>query len=123
MKEKQLQKQIVEFLNYQNCFCWVNNAGFIPVGKGKSKRMVKVGQAGESDIFGIYKKDGRFISFEVKTPKRRSRVTQKQTDWLRSVALYDAYCGLVVSSDEALWILEHGEPGVVYGIDEEINLE
>jgi len=82
--------------------------------------MIKVGRAGESDIFGIHKDSGRFIALEVKQPKTRNRVTRAQQDYLRMVALYNGYAGLVTSPEEALAIIKQGEPGVAYGIDEEI---
>jgi hypothetical protein len=119
--EKYIQRAIIEFLNYHGCWCWRNNAGAIPVtGKNGKKRVIKVGRAGESDIFGIHKASGVFISFEVKVPKRKNMVTEVQKDFLRNVSLCGGYCGVVTSPEEALSIIEKGKPGIVYGIDQEI---
>lgn len=120
MLEKYIQRAIIEFLNYHGCWCWRNNAGVLPMESRGKKRMIKVGIAGESDIFGIHKDSGRFIAFEVKQPKTRNKVTQAQRDYLRMVALCNGYSGLITSPDEALAIIKRGKPGIAYGIDKDI---
>lgn len=105
MKEKQIEKQIIEFLNYQDCWVWNNNSGMIPIKGKRGTRMIKVGKAGESDIFGIHKPTGRFISIEVKTPKRRTRVTQNQQEFINRVLDANGIAGVATSCEEALAII------------------
>lgn len=101
MKEKQLQKAIVEALNYKGCYCWVANAGLIPLTyKGKT-RMIRVGQAGTSDIIGL-RKDGKFIAIEVKLPKRRKMVTALQQQFIDYIKEKGGVAGVATSIKEAL---------------------
>lgn len=106
MLEKHIVSATIEFLNYQGCFCWRNNAGNIPIETNGKKRMIKVGRAGESDIFGIHKKSGRFIAIEIKLPKRRNRVTPAQQNFIDDVLLCNGIAGIATSPEEALKIIE-----------------
>lgn len=104
--EKQLCNAIVEFLNYSGCFCWRNNAGLIPVfDKYGKQRRIKVGRKGEPDIIGVRRKDGRFIGLEVKTPKRRKKVTLAQQLFLTRLQNYGAIAAVVCSPEEALHVV------------------
>lgn len=83
MLEKDIQKQIMEWLEYRpNCFVWRQNAG-MRVGKYTNK----VGQTsthafrsasvqGISDIIGIW--HGRPLAIEVKQPKKEPTPEQRQ---------------------------------------------
>lgn len=104
MTEKQLQKQIVEFLNYNGCNVWMTNAGQVPI--GDTGRRIKVGFAGLSDIIGIRRRDGRFIAIEVKLPKRRKNVSDKQAEFLAKTKLFGGIVGVATSPEEALQIIE-----------------
>lgn len=103
MKEKDLCKTIIEFLNYQGYYCWRVNSGMIETKQG---HRVKLNQAGTSDIQGIRKKDGRFICLEVKLPKTIKNVTELQRIYLYKMREYGAITGVVTSPDEALTIIE-----------------
>lgn len=70
MTEKQIETQILTWLNYQkDFFCFkINTVGiFDPVRKVFRKNQNRFVINGTSDILGLYK--GRFIAIEVKTPQ------------------------------------------------------
>lgn len=96
---------MVQVLNMQGCHVWRTNAGLIPQQTNGRFRMVRVGQAGQSDIIGLRKKDGRFISIEVKKPQTKSRVSPDQKLWLDSMLSFNALAGVATTVEEALAII------------------
>ena len=107
MTEKQLQSSIIEFLNYSGkCWVWNNNAGMIPATYKGKKRMIQVGQAGSPDVMGMRKSDGCFIGIEIKLPKRRKNVTEKQEMFLENIRLNGGIAGVATTPEEALEIVE-----------------
>lgn len=109
MKEIHLQRAIVETLNYNHCLVWRTNSGLLGVGEGRSKRMVRVGYAGQSDIQGIHKLSGRFIAIEVKLPETRNRVSDLQQQFLDNIFEAGGIVGVATSTDEALAIIKEYE--------------
>ena len=104
--EKDLCNNIVTVLNMKGCHVWRQNAGMIAVETATgSRRVIRVGQPGQSDIIGIRKRDGRFIAIEVKKPQTRSRVTPLQSLWLKEMTEYGALAGVATSEEEALEIV------------------
>ena len=82
-KESVIQKHILFYLGYSKDVVpvfWRQNAGAVKT----ENRFVKLGKAGVSDIIGMLW-DGRFLAIEVKTPKRRTKVTQAQQTFLDNV--------------------------------------
>lgn len=76
VKEKDIQKQILEYLSYRHIFCWRNNSGAFKY-EGKSKmNYVRYGLKGSSDILGIMP-DGRFLAIEVKNDKGKLSEAQE----------------------------------------------
>lgn len=71
--EKDIQKQILEYLPYIGIFAWRTNSGVIFYG-GHAHRMAPPGTA---DIIGIMP-DGRFLGIEVKRPKGVVSAVQKE---------------------------------------------
>ncbi len=70
MKEKDLQKAILDFLNCNGVLAWRNNTGsFAGEYKGK-KRFVRFSTPGAADIFALLKK-GPFLAIEVKASGKR----------------------------------------------------
>jgi hypothetical protein len=65
IKEQQIQKACLEYLNYKGHFVWKqNNTGILkPDGK-----YIPSGLKGVSDILGI-SKDGKFLAIEIKSEK------------------------------------------------------
>lgn len=106
MTEKQLQKAIIEYLNYNGCFVWMVNAGKIRIGTGSNTRFFNGAPTGHSDIQGIHKKTGRFIAIEVKKPGKIKNVTTYQSDFLNKIAMAGGIAGVATSCDEALKIIE-----------------
>lgn len=84
--EKSIENAILVYLNYlPRCYAWkVNNVG---IWDAKRKIYRKARNPfiinGISDINGVYM--GRFLAIEVKTPKRRSRVSESQEHFLKMV--------------------------------------
>lgn len=71
MLEKDIKRQIIQYLRFKNIFCWVqSNVGIYDQASGKYRKLNGIGQMkGVSDILGIYK--GRPLAIEVKTPTGR----------------------------------------------------
>jgi len=104
--EKQIQKAIIEALNYHNCWCWRQNAGMLKLKDGQGRtRVVRVGIKGISDIIGIQRGTGRLIAIEVKTPKRKNKVTFYQRHFLDLIREYGGISGVACSPKEALEII------------------
>lgn len=76
MKEAELQKAIIKYLNAIGILAWRNNTGgFVGTYKGK-KRFVRFGIPGAGDIFGLTK-CGKFLSIEVKVLGKRPTILQE----------------------------------------------
>ena len=72
IKEKDLQKQILEYLNLKGHYCWRNNSGAFKTERGGFYRM---GMIGSPDIIGVAK-NGCFIGIEVKINGNKPSVYQ-----------------------------------------------
>lgn len=83
MKEKDIQKAILDYLRWQGILVLRTNAGkfFIKNKQGKI-RMIKVGESGISDIIFCLK-GGIFGAIECKTPK--GKLTLPQSNFLEKV--------------------------------------
>jgi hypothetical protein len=69
-------KACLDFLRMKGIFCWRNNQGVIPTGKGGYRRFQ--GLKGVSDILGILPDGtGRFLAIECKRPGAYLRPEQK----------------------------------------------
>lgn len=79
MKETALVKSILMEAGYsKEVTLWRNNTGGVHYeGKNGKTRFVKFGVKGASDIFGIRKKDGKFIAIECKVGKNKLTVFQE----------------------------------------------
>ncbi len=65
VKESQIQKAILEYLQLRRIYCWKNHSTGIFNAKGGG--FIPTGKPGISDILGILK-GGRFLAIEVKKP-------------------------------------------------------
>ena len=103
-KEIQLQKQIVEWLNYQGHFVWRTNVGlafyYAPTGQ---KRAFRSGFKGLADIVGILR-DGRFLAIECKVGTNKP--TDNQKDFLQEVVSRGGVAFWTKSFDEAVAMLK-----------------
>ena len=86
-------------LQYDRRVAWVErmNTGAVAVGEGKSRRFVRFGFPGCSDIIGMMK-DGRFLAIEVKS--RIGRATEAQAAFLERVRANGGVSGIVRSVDD-----------------------
>lgn len=66
--EKDIKREIVTFLKYNNIFCWVQpSTGIYDVSKGRFRSLNGYGmRRGVCDVLGIYR--GKFLAIEVKVP-------------------------------------------------------
>lgn len=80
-KEKDLQKAILEALQFIGGFFWRQNSGVFP--DKNEVRRIRSGVKGIGDILGVYK--GRFISIEVKTEKTKKNVSISQMAFMETV--------------------------------------
>lgn len=70
--EKDIQKQILDYLKIRGIFHWRNNVG---AGKLQGGRFVQFGVAGAPDIFALHK--GVSYGIEVKRPGKKQSELQK----------------------------------------------
>ena len=72
--EKEIEKNILEYLSFNRVFAWKNNSVGIydPIKKTFRKPVSKYLINGVADILGILP-DGRFLAIEVKTPRNNKR--------------------------------------------------
>lgn len=86
MLEKDLQKQILDYLSYKKGKYWrVNSGAVVAENKGK-KRFFRFNSInGVSDIIGI-NKEGIFIAIEVKV--KPNKLTQEQKDFIDMVNFF-----------------------------------
>ena len=102
MTEKQIENQILHFLNLQpKTFAWKNNSVgiFDPVNKNFRKKG-RFNINGVSDILGVT--DRQFFVIEVKDPKRKMNVSDEQKAFLRKISGLGHQAAVVCSLDEAV---------------------
>lgn len=85
MKESDLQKQILDYLSYQNGVFWrINSGGIKGTRNGKDYYYKFNSMAGISDIIGIMP-NGTFFACEVKIGKNKpTKIQQEFIDMIRS---------------------------------------
>jgi len=99
LTEKQIQSQILEYLNLSGHYCWRNNTGqMTAIDKYGKQRRWRAGIKGSSDIIGI-SKDGKFIAIECKRPGKK--VTQDQQWFLDEISKRGGI-GIVATSYEQI---------------------
>lgn len=98
MTEKQIESQILEWLNYQPGVMAfkINTTGIYDPKRQVFRRILNPFiHLGTSDILGLC--NGTFFCIEVKTPKRLRQVTDEQWRFLEQVKSRGGY-GIVASS-------------------------
>lgn len=98
MKEKDIQKAVLEYFNMNGFWVWRNNSGAFVLGD-KKKRFFRAGFSGISDLIGIAP-DGKFIAVEVK--RKGGKLTEKQKHFLELVRDMGGYALVVYSIDDAI---------------------
>lgn len=76
MKEKVIQTQILQLLGYMGIVAYRINAGMLPMGEGRYRRMVRMAPRGFSDIMGVLP-GGRALFIEVKAGKNKPTEAQQ----------------------------------------------
>lgn len=89
LKEREIQKLILDYLQARGIFAWRNNTGAFAGEHNGKKRFVRFGFPGVADILGIIRTEaevgsgihrntfGRFLSIEVKRPGGKQTDDQK----------------------------------------------
>ena len=74
--ESEIKKQILEYLTVTNIFAWRQNCGAFIQEENGTKRFIRCGIPGCSDIIGCLP-DGRFLAVECKRPGGKLTMAQK----------------------------------------------
>lgn len=101
MIETDIQRAILEFLQYKGIFCWRNNSGAL---QDKNGRLVRFGKVGSSDIMGILP-DGKFLAIEVKGPK--GKLSDHQKEFLDGISKNNGVAIVARSVEEVEQDLKH----------------
>jgi len=104
MKEQDLKKTTIEWLNYNGFFAFPTNTGvFFLKGAGGKTRMFKSGIKGCADILAY--KNGMSYAIELKVGKNKP--TPEQIEFLREVNRHGCIGFVAWSLDEVIHRLEH----------------
>jgi len=95
LRERDVLKDCLEYLNLKGVFAWRNNTGAVKV----KSRFIKFGYKGSSDIIGILP-NGRFLAIECKR-ENGGVLSQEQKEFLQTI-LKNKGLALVVHSVEEL---------------------
>lgn len=75
MKEREIQKSIIDYLKLKRYCFWRQNSGAMPTSNdGYCTRFISFGTPGAPDIFLV--KGGKIYGLEVKTPKGKQNDNQ-----------------------------------------------
>lgn len=78
LTEAQIQRQCLEYLNYNGFYAFRYNSGLVRVIRNRNQTgMVKLGEAGMPDILAL--RDGQFYGFEIKRMGKKSTTIQTLT--------------------------------------------
>ena len=96
LSEKDIQRQVLDYLAIKRLFHWRNNTGMIfSEYKGK-KRAFKMGQVGSPDIFIVIL--GQIIGLEIKSPKGKQ--SENQIEWQKAFEKAGGKYHLIYSVEE-----------------------
>lgn len=98
-EEQILLQGCLTYLKLRGCLVFRNNSGiiFLPRDNENSKRAIRIGMQGASDIVGCFP-DGRFLAVECKS--RKGRITNCQKEFLDAVRARGGIALVVRSVDE-----------------------
>lgn len=95
--ERAIQGQILQYLHYRGVKAYRINAGMIPTGEKRSRRMIRLAPKGFSDIMGVMP-GGRAIFVECKA--EGGKPTQFQEMFLDEMRQQGAVCIVARSIDD-----------------------
>jgi hypothetical protein len=83
--EKEIQAEILKYLETTDLLFWRQNSGLLPIPTGRKTklgkpvfRMVKLGTEGLPDIIAVLPPSGRFLGLEVKSETGKLRPAQQE---------------------------------------------
>ena len=88
MKENEIQKQIIQYLEAKRYMYWRNYVG--PILRGQNKILSKNPLSGMPDILGVLNTHHRLFAIEVKT--RKGKLHEKQHMWIERLTKAGALC-------------------------------
>ncbi len=95
--ERAIQGQILQYLHYRGIKAYRINAGMIPTGEKRSRRMIRLAPKGFSDIMGVMP-GGRAIFVECKA--KGGKLSQFQEMFLDEMRQQGAVCIVARSIDD-----------------------
>lgn len=96
--EREIQKEILNFLKNNSVLHWRQNSGMVPIGGGN--RFIRLGAKGLPDICVIMPPHGKFVGLEVKT--RVGKVNPNQKDFAMRLTNLGGYYFVVRSLEDAV---------------------
>ena len=72
LPERTIQAQILDYLRYRGIKAFRINAGMIPTGEKRSRRMIRLAPKGFSDVVAVLPGSGRAVFIEIKTAKGKT---------------------------------------------------
>jgi hypothetical protein len=72
LPERTIQSQILQYLGYRGIKAFRINAGMIPTGEKRSRRMIRLAPKGFSDVVAVLPGSGRAVFIEIKTAKGKT---------------------------------------------------
>ena len=95
--ERDIQKEILEYLHRKGYFVWKEHSGGIMVDGGT--RYMPIGLKGKSDILGMTR-DGKFLAVEVKRPG--GIVSPDQQEFIRQVTFHGGIAIVAYGIDDVI---------------------
>lgn len=102
MKENEIQKQILQYLESKNYMHWRNYVG--PILRGHNKMLSKNPMSGMPDILGILNSHHRLFAIEVKTKK--GKLHEKQHMWIDRLIKAGTLCLVARHVDDVREVFE-----------------
>ena len=102
MKESEIQKQIIQYLQSMNYMYWRNYVG--PILRGQNKVLSKNPMSGMPDILGIFNSHHRLFAIEVKSKK--GKLHDKQHIWIDKLTAAGALCLVARHVDDVREVFE-----------------
>lgn len=94
--EKEIQRAILDYLEYKKIFVWKNNTVGI---KKPDGHYIPAGRRGVADILGVLP-GGRFLAIEVK--RQGTKATSEQNEFLLRVGLMGGLAFVARSIDDVM---------------------
>lgn len=97
LKEKDIQRTIIDWLRYNGIFCWKNNS--VGIFNQKTGHYIPMGMRGISDITAVLK-GGRICCIEVKTKK--GKISPYQEEFIDNIEKMGGIAFIARSLDDVI---------------------